>query len=52
MKIKTPIKKIAKALGVSTQAVYDWKNGKYLPTIGKLKQLAKLEGTTIDALLK
>lgn len=52
MILDTPIKEISKKLGVSHQAVYDWKNGKYLPNITKLKKLAKIEKKTIDELLK
>lgn len=48
---KTDVKIIAKKLGVSHQTVYDWKNGKYLPSISRLQALAKLEGLTVEKLI-
>lgn len=50
--IKTSVKEIAKKLGVSTQAVYAWKLGRFLPSTSRLKKIAKIEGVTIDKLIK
>ena len=50
--LKTPVKTIAKKLNVTTQTVYAWKLGRYAPSITNLVKLAKLEGTTVDKLLK
>lgn len=52
MVLKSDVKEIAKKCGVSTQAVYDWKSGKYMPRASKLKIIAKLENTTVDKLFK
>lgn len=52
IKIKLPVLVVAKKLNVSAQSVYAWKRGEFLPKISKLKKLAKLEGVSVDKLLK
>lgn len=42
---------LAKALGISFQAVSKWENGTAYPDIGMLPRLAAVLGTTADALL-
>lgn len=42
---------LAERLGVSRQAVAKWESGETLPDIGVCARLAKLYGTTIDALV-
>ena len=44
-------KEIASALGVTESAVSHWENGRYLPTVDKLQQMAKILGVTVDELL-
>lgn len=52
IKIKTPVKTVAKKLGVTPQSVYGWKLGRFMPSTSKLKKLAILENTTMDKLIK
>lgn len=52
MFIKTPVRIVAKKLKVTTQTVYGWKLGRYSPSVSRLRDLAKIEGKTVDKLLK
>lgn len=52
IRIKTPVKTVVKKLGVTAQSVYGWKNGSFMPSTSKLVRLAKLEGKTVEQLLK
>ncbi len=42
---------LADAMGISFQAVSNWERGNSMPDISKLPELAKLFGTTVDALI-
>lgn len=44
-------KDVANALGISQFAVSKWERGEMTPTIERLKQLADLYNTSIDALV-
>jgi len=43
--------KLAAAMGISHQAVSQWEKGETMPDIGSLPELARLLGTSADALL-
>jgi transcriptional regulator with XRE-family HTH domain len=48
----TSLLEIAKKIGVSHQAIYGWRNGKYLPSAKNLRKLVKLKDPMADKLLK
>ena len=43
---------VAKRLGVSDAAVCQWEKGDTMPTAGRLVQIARLYGVTVDELLR
>ena len=43
---------VGKRLGVSDAAVCQWEKGETLPAAGRLLEIAKLYGCTVDELLK
>ena len=42
---------IAEKIGITRQAYAKWENGSTVPDIGKVSQLAKVYGTSIDSLM-
>lgn len=51
LKAGKTVQEVKTALGVTDAAVYLWETGEATPRLEKLKELAKIYGTTIDFLV-